>query len=591
MNSPDERATVRPRRPLFYKYFVALFVAVVVPLLADGLSEAWFGYRDQRAFLTQRLHAEARSAAGKIEGFLDDITDQLQWTVQLPWREGMDERHRFDVLRLMRQVPAVLDVVLVDGNGVERLHVSRVDPDVVNSGIDRNNDPAVVGARSDRTWYGPVTLYEGSEPHMTVAVAGAREANGITIAVINLKLIRDVILAIHVGQSGDAFVLGRSGRLVAHPDISLVLRGDDDPAAARLRELWQAAIVAGGETAEGADGNNRPVIAAMAAIPGPEWTAFVEEPAAEAFMPLRAALWRTGYLALGGALFAAALAYLLARRMTGPIALLEKGAEEIGAGHFDHKIKISTGDELEGLAQRFNEMAGELAVSQERSERIARLRRFLAPQVAELVEGSDQQSLLDSHRAEVVVIFCDLRGFTGFAGAAAPEEVMGLLQEYYEALGVIITRYEATLTCLIGDGLMLLLNAPVPCPKPALRGVRLAVEMQASVQSLTRKWRARGHAVGFGVGLAKGPATVGRIGYEGRHDYTAIGNVVNLASRICAAAADGQILIDAAVAREIGDAFALAPLGTRPLRGFAEAVPVFSVKLPERDVAALSAAE
>jgi adenylate cyclase len=591
MNSPDERATVRPRRPLFYKYFVALFVAVVVPLLADGLSEAWFGYRDQRAFLTQRLHAEARSAAGKIEGFLDDITDQLQWTVQLPWREGMDERHRFDVLRLMRQVPAVLDVVLVDGNGVERLHVSRVDPDVVNSGIDRNNDPAVVGARSDRTWYGPVTLYEGSEPHMTVAVAGAREANGITIAVINLKLIRDVILAIHVGQSGDAFVLGRSGRLVAHPDISLVLRGDDDPAAARLRELWQAAIVAGGETAEGADGNNRPVIAAMAAIPGPEWTAFVEEPAAEAFMPLRAALWRTGYLALGGALFAAALAYLLARRMTGPIALLEKGAEEIGAGHFDHKIKISTGDELEGLAQRFNEMAGELAVSQERSERIARLRRFLAPQVAELVEGSDQQSLLDSHRAEVVVIFCDLRGFTGFAGAAAPEEVMGLLQEYYEALGVIITRYEATLTCFMGDGLMLLLNAPVPCPKPALRGVRLAVEMQASVQSLTRKWRARGHAVGFGVGLAKGPATVGRIGYEGRHDYTAIGNVVNLASRICAAAADGQILIDAAVAREIGDAFALAPLGTRPLRGFAEAVPVFSVKLPERDVAALSAAE
>ena len=591
MNSPDERATVRPRRPLFYKYFVALFVAVVVPLLADGLSEAWFGYRDQRAFLTQRLHAEARSAAGKIEGFLDDITDQLQWTVQLPWREGMDERHRFDVLRLMRQVPAVLDVVLVDGNGVERLHVSRVDPDVVNSGIDRNNDPAVVGARSDRTWYGPVTLYEGSEPHMTVAVAGAREANGITIAVINLKLIRDVILAIHVGQSGDAFVLGRSGRLVAHPDISLVLRGDDDPAAARLRELWQAAIVAGGETAEGADGNNRPVIAAMAAIPGPEWTAFVEEPAAEAFMPLRAALWRTGYLALGGALFAAALAYLLARRMTGPIALLEKGAEEIGAGHFDHKIKISTGDELEGLAQRFNEMAGELAVSQERSERIARLRRFLAPQVAELVEGSDQQSLLDSHRAEVVVIFCDLRGFTGFAGVAAPEEVMGLLQEYYEALGVIITRYEATLTCFMGDGLMLLLNAPVPCPKPALRGVRLAVEMQASVQSLTRKWRARGHAVGFGVGLAKDPATVGRIGYEGRHDYTAIGNVVNLASRICAAAADGQILIDAAVAREIGDAFALAPLGTRPLRGFAEAVPVFSVKLPERDVAALSAAE
>jgi adenylate cyclase len=591
MNAPETRATARPRWPLFYKYFVAMFVAVVVPLLANGASEAWFGYRDQRAFLTQRLHAEARSAAGKIESFLDDITDQLQWTVQLPWREGMDERHRFDVLRLMRQVPAVLEIVLVDGNGVERLHVSRADPDVVNSGIDHSNDPAVAGARSGRVWYGPVTLYEGSEPHITIAVAGAREANGITIAVVNLKLIWDVISAIHVGQSGDAFVLDHAGRLVAHPDISLVLRGDDDPAAARLKQLRQAAISGGGETAEGSNADNRPVIAAMAPIRGPEWTAFVEEPAGEAFTPLHSALRRTGYLALAGALFAAALAYLLARRMTGPIALLEKGAEEIGAGHFDHKIEISTGDELEGLARRFNEMAVELAVSQERSERIARLKRFLAPQVAELVEGSDQQALLDSHRAEVVVIFCDLRGFTGFAGAAAPEEVMGLLQEYYESLGAIITRYEATLTCFMGDGLMLLLNAPVPCPDPALRGVRLAAEMQASVQSLTKEWRARGHAVGFGVGLAKGQATVGRIGYEGRQDYTAIGNVVNLASRICAAAQDGEILIDAAVASEVGDAFALAALGTRPLRGFAEAVPVFSVQPQDRDAAALSAAQ
>jgi adenylate cyclase len=562
-----------------------------VPLLPNGASEAWFGYRDQRAFLTQRLHAEARAAAGKIQGFLDDITDQLQWTVQLPWRDGMDERHRFDVLRLLRQAPAVVEITLVDGNGVERLHISRVDPDVVNAGIDRSNEPAVIGAREGRIWYGPVTLYAGSEPHMTLAVAGARKVNGITIAVVNLKLIWDVISAIHIGQSGDAFVLDHSGRLVAHPDISLVLRGDDDPAAARLKQLQQKAIGGGGETAEGSNAEGRPVIAAMAPIPGPDWTAFVEEPASEALTPIRAALWRTGLLLLAGALFAAVLAYLLARRMTGPIALLEKGAAEIGAGHFGHKIEISTGDELEGLAQRFNEMAVELAVSQERSERIARLKRFLAPQVAELVEGSDQEALLDSHRAEVVVIFCDLRGFTRFSGAADPEQVMGLLQEYYEALGAIITRYEATLTCFMGDGVMLLLNAPVPCPEPALRGVQMAVEMQAAVQSLIIGWRARGHSVGFGVGLAKGPATVGRIGYEGRQDYTAIGSVVNLASRICAAAEDGQILIDDGVAAETGGAFQLAPFGTRPLRGFAEAVPVYSVKPRDRAPAALPAAK
>ena len=235
-------------------------------------------------------------------------------------------------------------------------------------------------------------------------------------------------------------------------------------------------------------------------------------------------------------------------------------------------------------------MAVELALSQERSERIARLKRFLAPQVAELVEGSDQEKLLDSHRAEVVVIFCDLRGFTGFAGKAGPEEVMGLVQEYYEALGSIITRYEATLTCFMGDGLMLLLNAPVPCPEPALRGVRMAVEMQDAMQSVVSGWRSRGHEIGFGVGVAKGPATVGRIGYEGRSDYTAIGNVVNLASRICAAAEDGQVLIDQAAAAELGDACTLTPLGTRPLRGFAEAVLVFSVRAAVPDTVALHAA-
>jgi class 3 adenylate cyclase len=188
------------------------------------------------------------------------------------------------------------------------------------------------------------------------------------------------------------------------------------------------------------------------------------------------------------------------------------------------------------------------------------------------------------------VIFCDLRDFTGFSSVAAPEEVMGLLQEYYEALGPIITLCEATLTCFMGDGVMLLLNAPVPCPDPAVRGVQMALDMQASVQALLSGWRARGYKVGFGVGLAKGPATVGRIGYESRSDYTAIGSVVNLASRICAAADDGQVLIDATIAVETGAAFLLTPLGTRPLRGFAEAVPVFAVQARDRDLAVLPAA-
>jgi class 3 adenylate cyclase len=224
-------------------------------------------------------------------------------------------------------------------------------------------------------------------------------------------------------------------------------------------------------------------------------------------------------------------------------------------------------------------MAEELALSQERSERIARLKRFLAPQVAELVEGGGRQGLLDSRRAEVAVVFCDLRGFTAFSGAVGPDEVIGLLGEYYQSLGAIIIRYEATLTCFMGDGLMLLLNAPLPTPDPAMRAVGMALEMQAAVQALIVQWRARGHTIGFGIGVATGEAIVGRIGYEGRIDYTAIGSVVNLASRICASARDGQVLIDRCTASAVAadQTINLEDAGAWPLKGFSDPVPVVAV--------------
>jgi class 3 adenylate cyclase len=238
--------------------------------------------------------------------------------------------------------------------------------------------------------------------------------------------------------------------------------------------------------------------------------------------------------------------------MVGPIRRLEEGAQRIGAGQFDHKIEIATGDELEQLADRFNSMSDELALSQERSDRIARLKRFLAPQVAELVDRSGEDAMLDGHHAEIVVVLCDLRGFTAFASEVDADETMGVLREYYEALGRLIAAYEATLTNMSGDGLMILLNAPVPRSDPLSLGLRMTVEMQKEVQALIARWCERGHSIGFGVGVAKGIATVGRIGYEERVDYTAIGSVVNLASRLCAAAADGQILICPTSAREAG---------------------------------------
>jgi class 3 adenylate cyclase len=572
-----DRSWVQWRRSLFQKYLVVLFIVVIVPLLANGISDAWFGYRDQRTMLNALLRTEAASAAGRIESFLDGITDQLSWTVRQAWSAGAQEQHRFDALGVLRQVPAVVSITLVDGDGIEQLYVSRIDMNRIASGVDRSRDPAVSGVRSARTWYGPVTYYHDSEPFMTVAVAGNRKAAGVAVAEINLKFIWNVISAIRVGHTGHAFVLDQSSKLIAHPDISLVLRGTNDEALMAMRRLRHEIDAASGEAITIKNTAGETVVTAMAAIPGADWMVFVEQPLSEAFGPIRSALWRTGGMLLAGIAFAGALAYWLARRMTGPIRQLEEGTERIGAGQFDHRINIATGDEFERLATRFNRMAGELAVSQERSERIARLKRFLAPQVAELVEKEGDENILAGQRAEVVVVFCDLRDFTAFSARSEPEEIMQVLGDYYEALGSVITRYEATLTSFSGDGLMVLINAPVPCADPALRAVEMAIDMQKVVQSLIAGWRSRGYAIGFGVGLAMGPATVGRIGYESRAEYTAIGNVVNLASRLCSSAEDEQILIDPVLAEAVRDKLPLVALGTRRFKGFDKELAVYNV--------------
>lgn len=573
-------------RSLFAKYFLVLFLAAVLPLALSGASDAWFGYRDQRARLDQLLGVEARSAASKIQGFLDGITAQLGWLVQLPWTEEPDERRRIDALRLLRQVPAIVSLTLVDGSGRERLYVSRIGLNRNESLVDRSEDAAVNGARSARIWFGNVSYYRGSEPYLTTAIAGNRPSVGVVIAEVNLKLIWDVISAIKIGETGYAFVLDVPGRLVAHPDISLVLRGADDATVAPFQAMRAAVVQAGAGFAIGQDAQGNAIAVAAAPVSGPDWTIMVEQPLSEAFGPIYAALWRTGGLVLIGSALAGLLAFVLASRMTEPIRLLEQGTERIGAGQFDYHIRVRTGDELQRLANSFNAMAAELAVSQERQERIAKLKRFLAPQVAELVDRTGDDGVLDGRRTEVVVVFCDLRGFTAFSAKAAPEEVMSVLSEYYEALGAIITKYAATLTSFSGDGLMVLVNAPVPVEEPALRGVDLAIEMQRSVQELIVRWHARGYRIGFGVGLAMGPATVGRIGYESRFDYTAIGSVVNLAARLCATAADREILIDTMAAAAVRDKRAVIPLGSRPVKGYDEELPVFGISFDERPSAA-----
>jgi class 3 adenylate cyclase len=567
----------RGRSSLFRKYFLALFSAVAVPLVIAGGSEAWFGYRDQRARLNDLLDAEARLAAVKIEDFIEGLREQLGWTVQLAWSEDTGDRRRLDALRLLRLAPAVVNLSLVDAAGKERIFVSRIGLNRFEGGEDLSANPAVIGARLDRAWYGPVQFQDGSEPYMTLGVAGNRSAVGVAVADINLKFIWEVISGIQVGRTGEAFVLDGPGRLVAHPDISLVLRADQT-AQQPLKNLRDAIRARPGEATTGEDISGKTVLAAMAHIPGVSWSVVVKQPLAEAFGPIYQALWRTIGLLIAGVILALLLAYWLTQRMIGPIRLLEDGVAKIGAGQFDHRIELATNDEFERLASRFNEMAGELSVSKERSERINRLKRFLAPQIAELVDRTGDDSLLDGRRVEVVVVFCDLRNFTAFSADAKPESVMGLLREYYDALERVVSNHEATLISFSGDGAMMLVNAPVVCPDPALNAVNMACDMQSSVQQLLVGWRKLDSRLGFGVGLAMGPATVGRIGTEGRLHYNAIGNVANLASRLCSSAADSQILIDRVAAEAVGPRAPLIELDARNLKGFDQPVPVFAVE-------------
>jgi adenylate cyclase len=210
-------------------------------------------------------------------------------------------------------------------------------------------------------------------------------------------------------------------------------------------------------------------------------------------------------------------------------------------------------------------------------QRMNRLRRFLSPQVAELVINSGDDSVLGSHRREIVVVFCDLRGFTAFAESSEPEEVMGVLREYHTALGELIFRYEGTLERFTGDGLMVFFNDPIPLDDPANRAVEMALAMRDRVATLVDSWSRLGHDLGFGVGIAQGFATLGRIGYEGRFDYAAIGTVTNLAARLCGEADGGQVLVSQRVFSAVDDVAVGEAVGPLTLKGFSRPIRVFEV--------------
>ncbi len=358
----DKPASRQFRLGLAVKLALAFIGLVSLVLVVSGGLDMWLGYYAAEDAAVEVQQEKARDAARDIEKFVAEIEQQLGWTTPLQWDGLPLEQRRYDLIRLLREVPAISEVAEIDGAGKQQLKLSRTAPNSVASAADFAGDPRFVEARTKGVWFSPVFFRNQSEPYMTIAVAHAGHHAGVTVAEVNLKFIWDLVNAMQVGHTGYAYVVDRRGRLIADPDLSLVLRDTDwshvPQVATALASLNGDALPRGSHIAKAPDGAK--VLTVHALVPRLDWIVFVELPLDEALAPVYASLYRVAALLALGLLLAAAAGTMLARRMVVPIRRLQDGADRLGSGERSEPIEIHTGDEIEILAQRFNQMAAKV---------------------------------------------------------------------------------------------------------------------------------------------------------------------------------------------------------------------------------------
>lgn len=371
---------------LFHKYFAYFVLLVGGTLLASEATGLYFSYQETRAALFVLQREKALGAAVRIEQFAKDIERQIGWTVLPPAGASTLEQRYLELLRFLRRVPAITDVSWLDTNGREQLRVSRLSLDRIGGGVDRSGDPAFLEATPGHPYFGPVYFRQETEPYMRIAVAPAAKGEGVTGVEVNLRFVWDLVSRIRVGNTGYAYVVDRHGRLISHPDISLVLRKSDFSGLPQVR----AALAGQGEglpgQVAGKDPEGNPVLAAHASIAELGWFVLVEQPLAEAYAPLYGAIERTALLLIISLALAVLASLALARRMVRPIRALQEGAARVGAGALDHRMAVATGDELQALAEELNRMAARL------SESYAGLERKVAERTHELELANQARS-------------------------------------------------------------------------------------------------------------------------------------------------------------------------------------------------------
>jgi signal transduction histidine kinase/ActR/RegA family two-component response regulator len=363
----DAAALPAMRGRLFRKYALMFVTVVCAALAINGALDIWVSYREQESLLVRIQHEQAEAAAASINHFVKEIEDQMAWSVMFSWDGSTYDEWRLDAIRMLREVPAVSEVAQIDGSGRELYRLSRQAIDVVGSHEDHSHEPFFIGAMTDKIYYGPVYFVDGSEPHMTLAMAGSRPGDGVIEAQVDLRFIWDVVSQIKVGHHGYAYVIDAGGRLIAHPDLSLVLRNTD---LSHLPQVRRAHMESAEPAENAADYALVPspfghgsVLSANALVGPLNWRVFVDLPVSEAFAPIYSSIVRSVALLLAALALAFLAGLALARRMVVPIRALYDGAARVGSGDLAHRIAIETGDELEALGHQFNGMAARLQES------------------------------------------------------------------------------------------------------------------------------------------------------------------------------------------------------------------------------------